>query len=268
MSTRQQFFLEAGCRPDFLAAGVAGFDQLMHGDAGEVLSRAEGGREVRRLTVCTPRGPEEYYLKRLGREPLTMALRMALFGQRPHSGPLRELALIRRLQQAGFAAMEPVAWGEVRRGFLPVSGFLAVRAVAGPDAANLFARLPSLQRRQLMRAVGALVGRLHAAGFYHPVRLKDLIAAEGHEHPWSQLVLIDRETSKPWPSRFSVRRCLASLARATRRTLRDGHRLGPGSVSGFLRGYALGVSGRWRCEPVGLAKDLFKVIRKELSASH
>jgi tRNA A-37 threonylcarbamoyl transferase component Bud32 len=163
-----------------------------------------------------------------------------LRGRWPASAARREWQLLGRLRAAGFATMEPLAWGEVRRFTLPEGSFLLVREVPGQEVADLFERSGGDARLELMRQVGELVGRLHAAGFFHPVRLKDLIQGE------QGLVLIDRETSKPWPGWFTRGACLASLSRAARRTLRDGYRLHAGSALAFLRGYQAGVAPRWR----------------------
>ena len=254
------YSVSATIRPLLRTHRLDDFTTLLGGDVGELLRSEKGGRELRRLTLAGPDGLEQFYLKRLGREPLPRLLRVYLSGHRPHSGPMRELLALNCLRDAGFAVMEPVAWGERRRLGFPIAGFLLVRGVPGDDAAALFESLDREARLALLEECGALVGRLHAAGFFHVVRLKDLI----RDRVSGKLVLIDRETGKPWPARFSRQRAVASLARAARRTLRDGHRFGPAAVRRFLSGYARGVAAAWSVQRVELRKTVFDSLRLEL----
>lgn len=244
----------------FREHGLNSFAALMNGPAGEMVSCPQDRRKLHRLTLASADGQVRFYLKRMGDEPVVWLLRSLLYGRRPHSGPLREMQMLAALREAGFAAMRPVAWGEERRWGMPVAGFLVVAEVQGAEVAGLFDAYSGTQRLALLGKVGGLVGRLHAAGFFHPVRLKDLIC----EEPSRQLVLIDRETSKPWPARFSRQRAVTSLARAARRTLRDGHRLGPASVRHFLDGYAAEVADRWPVSVRNLRQMVLDRMRKDL----
>lgn len=255
-----EFSIHESVRRLFHAHGLDDFARLLAGDIGELMRRERGGRELRRLSLPDTSDTQQFYLKRLGREPAPRLLKAVLSGHRPLSGPIRELTALRQLRKAGFAVMEPVAWGEQRQFGLPVAGFLAVRGVAGADAAQLFETLRGAERLALLAEVGGLVGRLHAAGFFQVVRLKDLI----RDRHSGEFVLIDRETGKPWPTRFSRHRAIASLARAGRRTLRDGHRFGPASLRGFLTGYAQGVTGSWMVSPGELRKLVASRLRQEL----
>jgi len=143
--------------------------------------------------------------------------------------------MIDALTSAGLPVMRALAWGEERRCGLPVRGFLLVKGVRGTDLADLFAAGSIAERRSLMYALGKFVGRLHGAGFYQPVRLKDVFCEKppGGNMAGHSFMLIDRESSKPWPSSFSLRRCINSLARAYRRTIRDGYRFGRAEVRTF-----------------------------------
>lgn len=234
-------------------------------ELGEILSQESHGRELRRFSISADGKKHTFFLKRLGKEPFLKTARMLCYGKKPQSGPLRELRLLRCLREAGFLSMEPVAWGEKRFFGVPTGGFLVVREVVGQDVAALFDGFTGAERSCLSREIGCLVGRLHAAGFYHPVRLKDLILAEASQGEPERLTLIDRETSKPWPAHFSRTACLRSLARAARRTLRDGHRFGPGSAGSFLRGYADGVASGWSVPARQLAHQFLAALRQELS---
>lgn len=197
-----------------------------------------------------------FYLKQTGRKPFKYYLRTLLCGHISHTGALRELKMLQELRSAGFLTMEPVAWGERRRFGFPVSGALVVREVRGREVADLFRHADGPDRRILMEAAGRLIGQLHAAGFFQPVRLKDLIRTE------EGLVLIDRETSKPWKSFFFRKKCINSLQATLRRTLRDGHRIGAGSAAAFLKGYRQGVSRRWAATSSEMLKALFGKARR------
>lgn len=219
---------------------------------GTLVSRGPGGRQLRRIEA----GGQTFFLKLSGRETLWRHLMMLLHGGLPKSGALREVQMLRQLNAEGFKTMEPVAWGRERLGLLTISGFVLVREVSGRELSELFDESDGFVRMKLMREMGQLVGRLHAKGFFQPVRLKDLIAtADG-------LVLIDRETSKPWRSLFFQRKCRASLIRALRRMLRDGHRIGAGSACAFLRGYREGLAARRKVHARKLAALIFRDLRK------
>ena len=136
-----------------------------------------------------------------------------------------------------------------------------MKEVFGRDVADLCTTLSPPEKLELLRGVGRLVGNLHAAGFFQPVRLKDLIREESE----NRLVMIDRETSKPWPTRFSKQRAVAALARTARRTIRDGHRFGPDSIRSVLLGYTEGVSGKWTIPAGDLRHAVFSRLRKDLA---
>jgi hypothetical protein len=254
------FHMEASCRPLFADHGLLSFHSLMHQAPGTSVGSAHDRLALQRLSLSGADGPKVFYLKRACREPILPLLKSLFFGRLPHSGPVREKNLLLALRQAGFATMTPVAWGEERRWGLPTSGFLLVREVRGPDGATLFSNSTAPERHALLERIGGLVGRLHGRGFFHPVRLKDLI----QETSTRQLVLIDRETSKPWATRFSQSRALTALARAARRTLRDGHRFSPADIRTFLRGYAGGVAETWKVQSRELRRLLFSRIRRDL----
>jgi tRNA A-37 threonylcarbamoyl transferase component Bud32 len=247
------YYMDPVVKPQLLRYG----DDLsfwLDSEAGTLVSKDTEGRELRRLEA----DDEVFFLKRSGTESLLRHLRMILFGFFPRCGALREVYLIQRLKSAGFAVMEPVAWGQERVKGFQFRGFLLVRKVCGKEVTDLFESSSGLERNQLMEQVGELMGKLHEKGFFQPVRLKDLICVE------EGLVLIDRETSKPWKSFFGERRCMASLARAIRRTVRDGYRFGAGSAGAFLRGYQKGVAARWIVTQPRLRKSVMSAIREEM----
>ncbi|RYD33036.1 MAG: hypothetical protein EOP87_11760 [Verrucomicrobiaceae bacterium] len=200
-----------------------------------------------------------YYLKRRWEEPAGSLLRMLFFGRKPVSSPIREVMLAARLKEAGFAVMEPVAWGEWRRRGLPAKGFLLSREIPGRPVETIHAEGDAACRRDLLFRLGCLTGRLHVAGFFQHVRLKDLIETEGGE-----LVLIDREAAKPWPRKFSWSLAVVCLARTLRRTMRDGHRFAAGEASAFFRGYTGEVKGRSGLTAKEIRRSAMKRIRREL----
>ena len=237
--------VEPSVRSLFEAQGLCSFADFMNA----------GNQKIQQLTQISG---GVFYLKRVGPESLKIHLRTLLCGRSPHSGALRELTLLHSLRHAGFQTMEPVAWGERRRFGVPLDGFLVVRKVQGKEVAALFDGMDGSHRRRLMEETGRLIGRLHAKGFFQPVRLKDLILTE------AGLVLIDRETSKPWPVGFSRRRAAESLERAVRRTLRDGHAVGAGSAAAFLRGYHSGLAVCRNVPWTLLRQDIFRAVRREM----
>ncbi len=248
--------------------GDAGFDSpetLLEGAVGELLDADGQGRELRRLKIDWQGKSRSFYLKRVGTEPAGKLLRMLVYGRKPSSGPIRELMMIQALQDAGIDVMRPVAWGEERRGGMPVRGFLLVEGVAGHDVAELFEPLAPADRNALCRALGCFVGRLHLGGFFQVVRLKDVFWSMGEAGPGAEHVftLIDRETSKPWPGRFSRRACLHSLARAYRRTARDGLLLRRQAIAAFCEGYLDTLAGRWSVSPKEFRRKVYSILQKE-----
>jgi hypothetical protein len=249
------FHLSADVRELFARHGLDDPAALAGGDVGEVITRGSDGQEVRRLDLGSG---GIFFLKRRGRESRGRLAAMCV-RCRPWSGPLREKRMADLLQAAGFVVAEPVAWGETRGLFFPRSGFVVTRRVPGSDLALEFGERAGVSKLGLMRETGLLVGRLHAKGFLHPVRLKDLI-----RRPDGTLVLIDRETGKPWPLRFTVNAGLQMLARSARRTLRDGHRLGTGSAGAFFRGYREGLGTSATVPAAEMRRRFFRILRAEL----
>lgn len=253
------------CRGVLEAMALNGFDRLMSAPLGELLDGDGTGRELRRIANPAEHGPRHLYLKRIGPEPLGGLLRMLVFGRLPRCGPLREKMLIDALTAAGLPVMRPVAWGEERRFGLPTRGFLLVEEVAGTELGELFAVLKTADRHRLLADFGSFVRRLHQAGFFQPVRFKDVFCTIQRER--YGFTLIDRETSKPWPARFGWRRSVKSLARAYRRTVRDGYRLTTGDARCFIRGFFSGFSGPPPVSPRTFRHWLYRGIKKEFNRS-
>lgn len=215
----------------------------------------DGTHDVWRVVL----GNERFYLKRRWNEKPGSLLRMLFFGRRSVSGPLREAKLAGILRDAGFAVMEPVAYGEQRGNFLPVRGFLLTREIHGRAVEILHNEGGDRERADLLFRLGKLTGRLHAAGFFQHVRLKDLIEAETGE-----LFLIDRETTKPWRRKFSLKTSVTNIARALRRTMRDGHRLGIAEAGAFFRGYCPEIRHLAALPPREIRRLVMCAVRSEL----
>jgi len=256
----------ADFRSHLATAGLDSFQALMAAPVGELLDHDKGGRELRRITLPVNGGPRQFFLKRIGRESLGVLLRMLAFGRKPRCGPLREKLMIDALTAADLPVMRALAWGEERRFGLPVRGFLLVEGVDGRDVGELLTTLDLGQRRSLVAAFGGFVARLHGAGFFQPVRLKDVFCVmrpDGYD-----FTLIDRETSKPWPVHFSRRRSVNALARAYRRTIRDGYPLSRRDVQGFLRAYLAALPALSPPSPKRLRRQIYRVVQREIKTSN
>ena len=256
----------ADFRSHLTTAELDSFQALMAAPVGELLDRDKGGRELRRLTIPVHGGSQQLFLKRIGREPLGVLLRMLLFGRKPRCGPLREKLMIDALTAANLPVMGALAWGEERRFGLPVRGFLLVEGVQGTDLGHLFAPLAPTDRRELAERFGAFVARLHGAGFFQPVRLKDVFCVSRPDG--YGFTLIDRETSKPWPVRFSRRRSVNALARAYRRTIRDGYPLTRGDVQAFIRGFMGSLPVAPIPSPKCFRRQIYRVVQREIKTSN
>jgi len=100
-----------------------------------------------------------------GRARLRHGLRAALGLGLPRT---RELANLRWLRARGFPAPEPLAALTTTRAGLPAwQGLVTARVERATDAAPALARADARTARARCRALGGLVGRLHAAGFLH-----------------------------------------------------------------------------------------------------
>jgi len=247
-------------------AGLVTFSQFMTKGVGELLDSGRNGRELRRLKISLPGETRVFYLKRLAREPFSKLIQMVLFGYLPRSGPLREQLLLKRLNNAGFATMRTVAYGERRCFAWPAGGFLLVEEVQGVEVAEVYQNCSTVTRYQLMVALGEYLGRLHESGFFQTVRLKDLFLPKGFNevNKVFDFVLIDRETSKPGSSRFTKKRSLQTLARATRRTIRDGYLIRRGEIRSFCQGYHRAVGQGLGLSCADLRSELFSAYRQEM----
>jgi hypothetical protein len=156
----------------------------------------------------------------------------------------REFSLLRRLHAAGVGVPEPLALYRFAAG----ERVLVTRWIEGEPLLEALAR-PRRERRALLAATGALVARLHAAGFCH----RDLHAG----NLWvtaSGPVLIDLPAALPRAPRWLRRRDLGELDRSLADALSLADRL-------RLRAAALGLArpfpaeGRAELRAVGRASE-------------
>jgi hypothetical protein len=145
---------------------------------------------VSRVALEGPAGPLDLAVKWSRRRGLRGALSDALLGSRAE----RARVGAARVAQAGVATAEPLAAAERRRCGLPLESFLVTRFLAG--SLPLPAALPGLglaRRRALARALGDLLGTLHAAGLA-PADLKPSNLLVG---PEGSLALVDLDSLVP-----------------------------------------------------------------------
>lgn len=240
------------CEPEFEEslrnAGLDSFDAIMATSAGRLASESDKVAEVRRIEVQHVGSDTTVFVKKSRNEPKSKLLRNLVYAAKPHVCAIREYQLLDRLHKAGFSVMRPIAWGEHTRFGLPESGFLMAKGIRGMDAHELRDHASQDVRCQLQKDFGELTGRLHAAGFFQPVRLKDLICRDADNQSVGpfDLLLIDRATSKPWATRFSRDKGLRAIRRAFRRSSRDGVLLSDAERQAFASGYCDAVAER--CE--------------------
>lgn len=254
----QWFEIKTEFRSSLQSAGLDSFEALVARPIGETVVLDKEGCQVRRISLKHDGEDKTFYLKRIALESRIKAMRMAIYGRRPRSGAIREQMMLSHLNAAGFATMGAVAWGEERLFGIPLRGFLLVEAVEGSELSSLFKRGERKQREQLARAAGGLLGRLHGSGFYQAVRFKDVFAkGAAHTLSASDLVLIDRETSKPWPSPFFTYYCFRSLKRIHRRNIRDGIRFNDTELKLFADAYVEALRPRRELSVETLLKRVF-----------
>jgi 3-deoxy-D-manno-octulosonic acid kinase len=166
--------------------------------------------------------------------------------------PFRELALSARLQQLGIETPRVVA-ARARRAapFGWALDLVTLRVEGAQDLAEWLealreGRASERARRAIPRAVGACVGRFHAAGLWHadlnPRNL--LLAGDALEHGTAAVLVLDLDRSALRPPLPDERRS-ANLARLLRAVLRREGRGAPflhrADYARFLAGYLAGA---------------------------
>ena len=149
----------------------------------------------------------------------------------------RELAWSRRLAEAGIATPVFLA-GAWRRSGLVHRADVATARVEGNDLGGLFfgADPPAPARRaEVLRAVGRLVRRLHAAGFVHPdLQLRNVLVGGEPPRAWLLDVESCRAAAGAAPRARNLRRFYRSWEKWNRVR---GPRLTPDDRAAFEAGY-------------------------------
>lgn len=222
------------------------FDALC-GYSGGTIAHEKHGQSVVRIDVD---GAARFYLKRTPGDPVGEQLRARLRGRTPHAAAWREYTMIRAIRNAGLPVMRPVAWGEHRRAGLAREAVLLVEAVPGESIDRLLPTLDTTDRQRLLGAIGHLGGRLHAAGFFGPLRARDMICATMDDSP--KIVLIDREARDPRPQPYTTQSAARSLARTWLKFGRLGIELTDEERDAVVAGYLGGTGDAWVTTPSGL----------------
>jgi hypothetical protein len=247
------------------AAGLADFDAMMRAIGGEPVGWHHH-RETLPIEIAVGGQRRKFFLKRVFEVPPKHALWPLFRLRRGRSQPWREWHVLRELEQAGIPVMRRVAFGERQRLGLPVAAFLLVEAVpmrhtlenwlvpGFPKPAGIAKRV----RDRLVYELGALVGRLHAAGFVWPdIHAKHVFAAP-KESPsggsvWEfRLIDVERMTVQA-PAVNPGPKLPADVVSGQLRLLRDS--IHPMPLGGFdLRRFFAGYFSRdRRREPGGAA---------------
>ena len=195
---------------------LSAYAEIMQTDAGETVEDNEQ-RDVRRLRL----NGQVLYLKRTKSEKSTSAIESYARARLAHSKPVKEMLQFKCLAEHGFDVAEVVACGEQLCLGIPQRGFIITAEVSGEDLAGVFRAAGESDRILILGQFGALLGRLHARGFYGSTRLKDIIYA-GRPDVNPMLTLIDRETRNPYPKRVSAKRIVERLLFNIRRQAQQG----------------------------------------------
>jgi len=256
--------VESAYRSCLEATGLVEYDDFMQVSGGKAVGWHRH-RETVPLDLAVDGRTQRFFLKRVFRVPPKHAFWPLLRFHRGMSQPRREWRMLQELQEAGIPAMRRVAFGERRRLGMPASAFLLVEAVPMPYTLEDwlvpgFPKPPSADPRdrgQLLQGVGALIGRLHRAGFLWPdLHAKHVFASPPPSNrkraPW-EFCLIDVERMTRQPSAVPPERALREIA-----TLRNNLRPMPFDeedlhhfLTGYAEGYPASTFGTWEAVQTG-----------------
>ncbi len=229
------------------SAGLNGYDALYNNELPGKIFDQEVDRTTRQVSI----GGQTFYFKRIykpvGRKSLEALLRFRL----PHHYGWRDMQELGHLRRAGFTVADVAAAGEETRFGAPVASFILTTEVPGVGLDQLLRDSDDEGRRALMTQLGELTARLHLAGFFTPLRQKDVICNN------SEWALIDRETRFPGPRSFSPRNATRGLERTFRRERENSEGWDELALAAYCDGYREGVSERWQVS----SDDLRRVCR-------
>lgn len=229
------------------AIQATGFDALLALRSQGDMIASDTGRTTHRLHLQG----DYYFLKTADKPNLSAAIEAPLSLRKPHHYCWREMQQVLELQSCGIAVMDVVAAGESSRWVAPDFSFILVKEVPGDALDGVFADAAPERRRALIAELGRQAGQLHRAGFFTPVRMKDVIVT-----PQGEFVLIDRETRKPGARRFARRKALLSLQRTLRRESRDGAAWGEDELRLYVDAYLSALSTGLKLDGPGLTRYL------------
>jgi len=224
---------EAGARARLLEAGFGP-------EGGEALPASD--LAGRRPLGAIQAGDERWIVRRFHHGGLLRWLGERLF--LTPARPFHELRLASALQARGLPTPRVVAARALRGApFGWRLALVSVRVEGARDGAEILERLRqgalgAAERRRFLEAAGALVGRLHAAGFLHAdLHPRNLLAGPGLERLW--VLDLDRGRFAPEMGERERRDNLRRLYRAVRRREARGRRfLARTDYLRFLRSYA------------------------------
>lgn len=193
------------------------------------------GRTTHRIAL----NGETYYFKSVDKPTPASALEALITLRLPHHYCWREMQQVESLQRHNIAVMDVAAAGESISWGVPHFSFILVREIEGDSLADVFDAASGSEQLVLLEKLGSLVGRLHRAGFFAPVRMKDVIVDERGD-----FILIDRETRKPGARKFTRQKALRGLQRTMWRQQRDGIEWTTSELHAHLRAY-LDETSQW-----------------------
>jgi hypothetical protein len=263
-----------GVRDDALerlrAAGLDRFEAFMSGPVGVPFKR-KSSLEIFQLAMP---GGSVFYLKRSLPRAIGGVWREVLRGlrrgERAHTEAFHARLAARVLGEVGVEAMPIAAWGEERfLGVWPRRGFVLADGVG---ATEVFRTAPGPERERLLRAIGDLLGCLHANGLFVSLRLHDLIVASsvGGVGGGPRLVMIDLDFKghRLRVGEFNGAASVRALAHCQYLFLRGGDRLTQGDARAIVRGYRTALGRRAVKLPARLARQVRESLRRELAAHH
>ena len=244
MLTRTRFCIDPEFGPLLSDHSLDSFDSLVASDPGDQVARKRQ-HEVRRLELplADDGGSLTCYLRRSFGDSLRAAIKALVKGRMPHAACMREYLMIRKLQSFDLPVMKPIAWGERSKWALPHQSVLLVEAVPGRPATELLIDGDRQVRARLLRAAASLAGKLNLAGFFQPLRLRDMICTGFTADGEPGLVLIDRETNLARQRRITPARCCDFLARSYCKLLQAGIEPDMGQIRSCLRAYHVALAG-------------------------
>ena len=249
----QRLYVNPRFREPLARVGLESFEQFVaRADQGELVAE-DKGRSTHRLTL----DGQTYYLKTVHKPILAPMVEALLALRKPHHYCWREKLQVDALQAHGIDVMEVAAAGESSsRGILDFS-FLLAPEVSGAFLDQIYVAAGPQQQRALLEQLGTLVGQLHSGGFFAPVRMKDIVVKDD-----GRFVMIDRETRKPGPRRFSRHHALQGLGRTLARQQRDGVHWEEEELAAHLRAYRTAVGAQLGLNESELEQNVHESTRK------